>query len=41
MQARRWILAAMASLCASGVVAQTILDSPELYPGEKKLYEVV
>ncbi len=39
MQARRWILAAMAALCASGVVAQTILDSPELYPGEKKLYE--
>jgi len=39
MQARRWILAAAAALFASGVVAQTILDSPELYPGEKKLYE--
>ena len=39
MQAKRWILAAMTVLCASGVVAQTILDSPELYAGEKKLYE--
>ncbi|WP_305075002.1 extracellular solute-binding protein [Propionivibrio sp.] len=39
MQARRWILAAAAALFASGVVAQTVLDSPELYPGEKKLYE--
>ncbi len=39
MQARQWILAAAAALFASGVVAQTVLDSPELYPGEKKLYE--
>ncbi len=39
MQAKRWILAALAALCASGVVAQTVLDSPELYAGEKKLYE--
>ena len=39
MQAKRWILAAMTALCASGVVAQTVLDSPELYSGEKKLYE--
>ena len=39
MQARRWILAAAAALCASGVVAQTVLDSPELYAGEKTLYE--
>jgi len=39
MQAKRWIVAAMTALCAFGVVAQTVLDSPELYPGEKKLYE--
>ena len=39
MQTRRWILAAAAALCASGVVAQTVLDSPELYAGEKTLYE--
>src|SRR5436309_15106533 len=29
----------VASLFASGVAAQTVLDSPELYPGEKSLYE--
>ena len=39
MQARRWILAAAAALCASGAAAQTVLDSPELYAGEKTLYE--
>ena len=39
MQARRWILAAAAALCASGAAAQTVLDSPELYAGDKTLYE--
>ena len=29
----------VASLFASGVAAQTVLDSPELYAGEKSLYE--
>ena len=29
----------VASLFASGVAAQTVPDSPELYPGEKSLYE--
>ena len=27
------------ALCAAGALAQTVLDSPELYPGEKALYE--
>ena len=39
MRARRWILAALATLCASVAGAQTVLDSPELYAGEKTLYE--
>ena len=39
MQAKRWVLAAMTMLCAAGVSAQTVLDSPELYAGEKTLYE--
>ena len=29
----------VAALLASVVAAQTVLDSPELYPGEKTLYE--
>ena len=39
MKARDWFVAATAALCASAAFAQTVLDSPELYPGEKALYE--
>jgi len=39
MQAKRWMFAAMTVLCAAGLSAQTVLDSPELYAGEKTLYE--
>jgi len=39
MQTKRWFLAALTALFVSGVTAQTVLDSPELYPGEKVLFE--
>ena len=39
MQAKRWLLAATTALFAAGVGAQTVLDSAELYAGEKALYE--
>jgi putative spermidine/putrescine transport system substrate-binding protein len=39
MKTRRWFIAALASVFAAGVAAQTVLDSPELYGGEKALYE--
>jgi putative spermidine/putrescine transport system substrate-binding protein len=39
MKARDWFVAATAALFASVALAQTVLDSPELYPGEKALYE--
>ena len=35
----RAVLLAALSLCALSAAAQTVLDSPELYPGEKALYE--
>jgi putative spermidine/putrescine transport system substrate-binding protein len=40
--AKRWfraVLGVALSLCALCAAAQTVLDSPELYPGEKALYE--
>jgi putative spermidine/putrescine transport system substrate-binding protein len=39
MKARSWIAAAAAALFAGAPLAQTVLDSPELYSGEKSLYE--
>src|SRR5690242_7811284 len=36
---KRCLLTLAAMLCASGALAQTVLDSAELYPGEKTLYE--
>lgn len=39
MNVQRWFVAAAAALFAGGLCAQTVLDSPELYPGEKALYE--
>ena len=39
MQSKRWLFAAMTLLLASAVPAQTVLDSPELYLGEKALFE--
>jgi hypothetical protein len=39
MDTKRWLIAAFASLLAAEVTAQTVLDSPELYGGEKALYE--
>ena len=44
MQSRRWFVAAMASLpvaraAVQNAAAQTVTDSPELYPGEKALFE--
>ena len=36
---RRMILAGAVALAAAPTLAQTVLDSPELYPGEKALYE--
>ena len=39
MQTKRCFIAALASVFAAGVAAQTVLDSPELYSGEKALYE--
>ena len=34
-----WIAATMLLAFAPLATAQTVLDSPELYPGEKALYE--
>ena len=39
MQAKPWLVAAAAVLFSAGAAAQTVLDSPELYAGEKALYE--
>ena len=39
MKIMRWVLTAVAALWVGGVIAQTVLDSPELYTGEKALYE--
>ena len=39
MDTKRWLIAAFAMLLAAAVTAQTVLDSPELYSGEKALYE--
>ena len=39
MQAKAWLTVAATLLFAAGVAAQTVLDSPELYAGEKALYE--
>ena len=39
MKIMRWMLTAAAALWVCSAVAQTVLDSPELYAGEKTLYE--
>ena len=39
MKIMRWMLTAAAALWVCSAVAQTVLDSPELYSGEKALYE--
>ena len=39
MRFRIWFIAAMTVLFVSSATAQTVLDSPELYPGEKALFE--
>ena len=39
MKSKRLFMAALASLFVTGIAAQTVLDSPELYPGEKALFE--
>lgn len=39
MKIKRWLVAGLASAFVTGVAAQTVLDSPELYGGEKALYE--
>ena len=39
MQMRRMLVAATAALIATSAAAQTVLDSAELYGGEKALYE--
>ncbi len=36
---QRWTLVAGLALATTGALAQTVLDSPELYPGEKVLYD--
>ena len=36
---QRWTLAAGLALATTGALAQTVLDSPELYQGEKALYD--
>lgn len=35
----RIVVAALAAACSTLALAQTVADSPELYPGEKALYE--
>ena len=39
MKTKRWFIAALAALFVSSVTAETVLDSPELYSGEKTLYD--
>src|SRR6266704_1741645 len=39
MKAIRWFIAAMLAAAPACAMAQTAADSPELYPGEKALYE--
>jgi putative spermidine/putrescine transport system substrate-binding protein len=39
MKTKCWLVAALASVFVAGVAAQTVLDSPELYAGEKALYD--
>src|SRR6266508_1454750 len=39
MNIRQWLLAASAALLTLVASAQTVVDSPELYAGEKALYE--
>lgn len=39
MNVKRWLLASMTAVFATCAAAQTVLDSPELYSGEKSLYE--
>jgi putative spermidine/putrescine transport system substrate-binding protein len=36
---QHWALVAGLALATTGALAQTVLDSPELYPGEKALYD--
>jgi putative spermidine/putrescine transport system substrate-binding protein len=36
---RRTLITGALALCLTSVSAQTVLDSPELYPGERSLYE--
>ena len=38
MKTKCWLVAALASVFVAGVAAQSVLDSPELYGGEKALY---
>jgi putative spermidine/putrescine transport system substrate-binding protein len=39
MKSKRLFMAALTSLFVTGLAAQTVLDSAELYPGEKALFE--
>ena len=39
MNVKRMVVAALAAACSTLALAQTVADSPELYPGEKALYE--
>ncbi len=39
MISKRFFMASLTSLFVAGLAAQTVLDSPELYPGEKALFE--
>jgi putative spermidine/putrescine transport system substrate-binding protein len=39
MKTKCWLVAVLASVFVTGVTGQTVLDSPELYSGEKALYE--
>jgi len=39
MKVHRWPVVMLAALFAAGAAAQTVKDSPELYAGEKALYE--
>ena len=39
MKTKYWLVAVLASVFVTGVTGQTVLDSPELYSGEKALYE--
>jgi putative spermidine/putrescine transport system substrate-binding protein len=39
MKSKRLFMAALTSLFVAGLAAQTVLDTPELYPGEKALFE--